>query len=198
TNLNRAPANIYYWRMNPRRMEAEAVRDNVLHVAGNLDLTPGGPDLDPETGLKSARRSLYFRHAKEKRVTFLRLFDSPNVLSCYRRTDSVMPQQALALANSSLCLEQARRLAGKLERELAAVTGQGHDAAFVTASFEHVLGRLPTRDERVACEEYLRAGSKQFANLSGLTPFSSGPAAAVPPAADPRQRAREDLVHVLF
>ena len=43
---------------------------------------------------------------------FLRLFDSPNVLSCYRRSDSVMPQQALALANSSLCLEQARLLAG--------------------------------------------------------------------------------------
>ena len=85
-----------------------------LHVAGNLDQTVGGPDLDPETGLKSPRRSLYFRHAKEKRVTFLRLFDSPNVLSCYRRSDSVMPQQALALANSSLCLEQARLLAGKL------------------------------------------------------------------------------------
>ena len=88
------------------------------HVAGSLDQTVGGPDLDPETGLKSLRRSLYFRHAKEKRVMFLRLFDSPNVLSCYRRSDSVMPQQALALANSSLCLEQARLLAGRLEQEL--------------------------------------------------------------------------------
>ena len=117
-NLARDPANVFYWRMNPKRMEAEAVRDNVLHVAGSLDQNMGGPDLDPEVGLKSARRSLYFRHAKEKRVTFLRLFDSPNVLSCYRRTDSVMPQQALALANSSLCLEQARLLAGKLEKDL--------------------------------------------------------------------------------
>ena len=75
---------------------------------------------------------------------------------------------------------------------------QTHDAAFVTAAFERVLGRLPTRDETTACEEYLRAGSKQLANLSGLAPFSSGPAALVPPSADPRQRAREDLVHVLF
>ena len=99
-NIARDPANVYYWRMNPRRMEAEAVRDNVLSVAGSLDRTVGGPDLDPELGMKSLRRSLYFRHAKEKRVTFLRLFDSPNVLSCYRRSDSVMPQQALALANS--------------------------------------------------------------------------------------------------
>ena len=49
-------------------------------------------------------------------MTFLRLFDSPNVLSCYRRSESVVPQQALALANSSLCLEQARLLASRLER----------------------------------------------------------------------------------
>ena len=40
-NLARDPANIYYWRMNPKRMEAEAVRDNVLHVAGSLDQTRG-------------------------------------------------------------------------------------------------------------------------------------------------------------
>ena len=71
--------------MNPRRMEAEVVRDNVLHLAGNLDPTVGGPDLDPEAGMSSHRRSLYFRHAKEKRMTFLRLFDSANVNSCYRR-----------------------------------------------------------------------------------------------------------------
>ncbi len=197
-NLARDPANVFYWRMNPKRMEAEAVRDNVLQVAGSLDQNVGGPDLDPETGLKSMRRSLYFRHAKEKRVTFLRLFDSPNVLSCYRRSDSVMPQQALALANSSLCLEQARLLAARLETGLARQSGQSHDTAFIIAAFERVLGRLPTRDETAACEDYLIAGAKQFANLSGLVPFSSGPAAAVAPSADPAARAREDLVHVLF
>ncbi len=197
-NITRDRANVYYWRMNPRRMEAEAVRDNVLQVAGSLERTVGGPDLDPETGLKSGRRSLYFRHAKEKRVMFLRVFDSPNVLSCYRRSDSVMPQQALALANSVLCLEQARLLAGELERGLACQSGQSHDTAFVIAAFERVLGRLPTGDEAAACEDYLRTGAKQFANLSGLAPFSSGPTATVGPSADPAQRAREDLVHVLF
>ena len=194
-NLARDQTNVYYWRMNPKRMEAEAVRDNILHVAGSLDQTVGGPDLDPETGLKSLRRSLYFRHAKEKRVVFLRLFDSPNVLSCYRRSDSVMPQQALALANSSLCLEQARLLAGRLERELPR---PALDSAFVSAAFERVLGRSPTRDEMTACETYLRVEAKKLANLSVLSPFSSGPAATVPPAALAAQRAREDLVHVLF
>ncbi len=83
-NVARDPANTYYWRMNPKRMEAEAVRDNLLHVAGNLDQSVGGPDLDPQTGLKSMRRSLYFRHAKEKRVTVpqaVRFAQRPFVLS---------------------------------------------------------------------------------------------------------------------
>jgi hypothetical protein len=197
-NLARDPANVFYWRMNPKRMEAEAVRDNVLHVAGSLDQTVGGPDLDPETGLKSPRRSLYFRHAKEKRVVFLRLFDSPNVLSCYRRSDSVMPQQALALANSSLCLEQARLLAGRLERELPCEPSPAPDRTFVIAAFERVLGRPPTREELTTCETYLRDEAKKLAKPSALSPFSGGPAASVPPAALAAQRAREDLVHVLF
>ena len=36
------PENIYYWRANPRRMEAEIVRDATLFVAGSLDLARGG------------------------------------------------------------------------------------------------------------------------------------------------------------
>ncbi len=80
---------------------------------------------------------------------FLRLFDSANVLSCYRRSESVVPQQALALANSSLCLEQARLLAGSLRMTRivlrhAASTRQQSNAAFVSAAFERVLGRSPT------------------------------------------------------
>jgi hypothetical protein len=168
------------------------VRDNVLKVAGSLDSTLGGPDLDPETGLTSRRRSLYFRHAKEKRVTFLRLFDSANVLSCYRRSESVVPQQALALANSSLCLDQARLLARRLSADLVA------DDAFVEAAFEHVLGRYPTPDERTACQSYLKTQAAQLADRPRLTTFNSGPAATVPPADEPARRAREDLVHVLL
>jgi len=197
-NLTRDPANTYYWRMNPRRMEAEAVRDNVLYVAGSLDQTPGGPDIDPEAGLKSPRRSLYFRHAKEKRVTFLRLFDSPNVLSCYRRSESVAPQQALALANSSLCREQARLLAKRLVQQLPHLPSPSNDDAFVNAAFERVLGRPPAPDEKTACADFLGMQAKRLADRPRMTPFSTGPASTVPPAADPAQRAREDLVHVLL
>ncbi len=203
-NRARDPLNTYYWRMNPKRMEAEAVRDNVLQVAGNLDCTLGGPDLDPEAGLKTLRRSLYFRHAKEKRVMFLRLFDSANVNSCYRRSESVVPQQALALANSSLCLEQARLLARSLANDADGASSPPRanydcaNAAFVRAAFERVLGRSPTSQEQAACEGYLIAQAKRLSDRSRLTPFTAGPASSVLPASDPAQRAREDLVHVLL
>ncbi len=57
-NLARDPANIYYWRMNPKRMEAEAVRDNVLHVAGNLDQSPGRARPRPGDGSEIAAPQL--------------------------------------------------------------------------------------------------------------------------------------------
>jgi hypothetical protein len=197
-NFEKDPSNIYYWRMNPKRMEAEAVRDNVLQVAGSLNQIFGGPDLDPEAGLRSPRRSVYFRHAKEKRVTFLRLFDSPNVLSCYRRTETVAPQQALALANSSLCREEARLLAKRLGQDLPGEHSASADDAFVAAAFEHVLGRAPTQEEVSACGEFLATQARRFAVGTGMTPFPKSPASVVRPVGDPLLRAREDLVHVLF
>ena len=58
--------------------------------------------------------SLYYRHAHEKQAEFLRLFDAANVAECYERSESIIPQQALALANSSLVESNARTLAAKL------------------------------------------------------------------------------------
>ncbi len=93
--------NKLFWRMNPRRMEAETVRDAVLHVAGGLDLKRGGPDIDHNQGLTVPRRSLYFRHARERQMEFLRIFDAPHPRECYRRLESIRPQQAFAMVNSS-------------------------------------------------------------------------------------------------
>ncbi|QDV32761.1 PSD1 and planctomycete cytochrome C domain-containing protein [Tautonia plasticadhaerens] len=188
------PENRSLWRMNTRRMESELVRDNVLRVAGSLDPALGGPDLDPVSALTSPRRSLYFRHAKEKRSTFLRLFDSANVNSCYRRDVSVAPQQALALSNSPLTLAQARILAGRLTGE----SGAEDDDAFLAVAFEQILGRAVEAEERDTCLDFLGAQRAQLAGPSGLTPFESGPEAVVAPSPDPRQRARENLIHVLL
>src|SRR5205085_1340826 len=111
------PDNLYLWRMNVRRMEAEIVRDGTLHVAGQLDLAMGGPEIDENAGMTNTRRSIYFRNSKEKKMTFLDLFDRPNVVECYRRPESIVPQQALAMANSPLSLAQARVLAKRLSEE---------------------------------------------------------------------------------
>jgi hypothetical protein len=168
------------------------VRDNILHVSGRLDGAIGGPDLDPAAGLTSPRRSLYFRHAKEKRVVFLKLFDSANATACYRRDVSVVPQQALALTNSPLALGEARRLAGALAREAS------DDRGFVAGAFQRVLGRGPSDDEAAACTDFLDTAAARLANPAQLSSFAEGPEPALPPSGDPRQRAREDLVLVLF
>jgi mono/diheme cytochrome c family protein len=191
------PENRYLWRMNSRRMEAEAVRDSVLAVAGSLDAALGGPDLDPEQALTVSRRSIYFRIAKEKKVPFLAAFDGPNVLECYRRTESVVPQQALALANSSLSIAQSRLLAKSLSTEVGGAK-QESDEAFIAAAFEQVLSRGPTTEESTECAAFLRAQTELFAKRETLDPFSSGAAASIKPATDPHQRARENLIHVLF
>jgi hypothetical protein len=183
------PENRLLWRMNVRRMEAEAVRDSVLSVAGHLDLTRGGPDLDAAQALTVPRRSLYFRHAQEKQAPFLLLFDAPSPVECYERPESVVPQQALALANSTLLLEKSRVLAAALSKE-------GGD--FVEAAFLRLLGRAPSADERKECGAFLESQAKLLAEPAKLRAVAGGAPAAVAPSADPAQRAREGLVHVLF
>jgi hypothetical protein len=143
--------NVYLWRMPSRRMEAELVRDNLLHVCGELDHTMGGPEVDHLEGMTSKRRSLYLRVAAEREVEFLKLFDGPGVTECYQRRPSVIPQQALALTNSELTREMAQRLAKRL--------GDLEESAFIEAAFQRILARTPTEEESSACAEFL-AGAK--------------------------------------
>jgi hypothetical protein len=187
------PDNRLLWRMNPKRMEAEVVRDSILWLSGQLDLTRGGPDLDQSLGLTIRRRSLYFRHAAEKQMDFLVLFDAANVSECYRRTESVVPQQALALANSSLLLTQSRRLAYQLSQEVGP-----DNPAFIAIAFEQILNRPVTTSEQSLCLKFLAEQTARLTDKKNLTPFASGPTNPLPPAADPALRAREDLIHVLF
>jgi hypothetical protein len=144
----RDPDNIYLWRWTPRRAEAEVVRDCVFAVAGSLDATMGGPDIGHQLGLTVPRRSLYFQHAAEKQMEFLQIFDAAGVTECYRRKDSILPQQALALANSELSLRMARQLA-------LALSSRSDTSEFVTAAFEKVLARSPTDAELAECLRYL-------------------------------------------
>ena len=174
------PDNVYLWRAPTRRMEAEIVRDNLLHVAGNLDPAMGGPDIDHKQGLTSKRRSIYLRIAPEKEVEFLKIFDGPSVTECYQRRPSVMPQQALALGNSELAIAQARALAKALS------TDDRTDDEFVTQAFRRILARPPKRQETEACTEFLQRAPAVEAIVVDAK------------KTEPSLRLRENLLLVLF
>lgn len=159
STLNAAPAtlaadpdNAFYWRMNPRRMESQVVRDSLLHLGGKLDLSLGGPSTDPVKLETSARRSLYFAQTANDEHRFLSVFDNASVLECYRRNESVVPQQALALTNSQLSRDAAAALAKRLQPL--------DEASFVKQTFVAILGRAPNREEQQTAMEGLHALSQ--------------------------------------
>ncbi len=182
-NAQLDPDNRYFWRMQVRRMEGEILRDSLLHLAGQLDPKLGGPDLPTAQAETGKRRTVYYRYARDDRVAFLTLFDAPSVEECYRRHETIVPQQALVLSNSKMALTRARELAAVISQEVGSADSPPVRAAFVTSAFERILGRLPTPEERAECEE-------------ALTTLAASSGAAAPSAA--QVRARESLIHVLL
>ena len=184
------------WRMNVRRLDAEVIRDSVLAVAGQLDTRMGGADIDYRQGEESRRRSIYFRHAYEKQMKMLVLFDAASPNECYRRSESIIPQQALALTNSSLALTQSRLLARQLWKHAAG--GPAAASRFIQSAFLSVLSRPPEAAEENACLEFLNDQERTLSAGAQLTTFNGGSQPKVPPDTDSRGRARENLVHVLL
>lgn len=203
---SRDPDNRTYWRFPESRMQAEVVRDSLLAVAGELDGTLGGNEIDHKQGLTSRRRSLYFAHHGEEKMEFLELFDAANPCDCYKRTTSVQPQQALALTNSELTKTLSRQLAQRLwtrvTAEVDAVSSSAATAAaqgapqtptidagnrFVELAFLQVLNRRPRPQELTASRTFLEQQSRRLQPAGGATA-----------AADPELRSRENLVHALM
>ena len=147
------PDNQYYWRMNAVRMDAQIVRDSLLHLAGELDLSLGGPSI-AVTDEASRRRSLYFVHSHNDHQKFLSTFDDASVLDCYRRSESIVPQQALALENSSLVTEMAGKIAERA-RGGDKEEGRQGDNEFIQAAFVSILSVEPTPEEQAAMSEVL-------------------------------------------
>ncbi len=125
------------WRRSPARLEAEAVRDAILCVSGQLDRRLGGPPYldfrtyffkgtqfyDPleQVGQAFNRRSLYRMWARGGRSPFLDTLDCPDPSTATpRRARTTTPLQALALLNNAFVLHQAERFAERLRREAGA------------------------------------------------------------------------------
>ncbi|VTR92284.1 colicin uptake protein : Multidrug resistance efflux pump OS=Singulisphaera acidiphila (strain ATCC BAA-1392 / DSM 18658 / VKM B-2454 / MOB10) GN=Sinac_3148 PE=4 SV=1: PSCyt1: PSCyt2: PSD1 [Gemmata massiliana] len=214
-NIEADPDNRFYWRANARRMEAEVVRDSLLWLAGALEPSAGGPPVDPALGTTTGRRSLYYRYSREDKMEFLTVFDAPGVEECYRRQQSIVPQQALALENSEFVWDQARRIARRLEAT--------NLSNFVAVAFEHILNRPPEPGEAAACEQFLARQEALLSSPEKLTPLppvpppapvdpevakrvpglplvlgTAKPLAPVAPGPAAASRAREYLIHALL
>jgi hypothetical protein len=169
TNANIDADNRYLWRQNRRKLEAEAVRDSLLAVAGKLDLTMGGPSFqdfkiekpehsphyqyhlhDPEDR-RAWRRSIYRFVVRSKQQPFLTCLDCADPsLAVERRNETITPQQALALLNNDLSVTMAKHFAARLE---AASADDGERARL---AFRWALSRSPTDAEATAIVAHAR------------------------------------------
>jgi hypothetical protein len=164
------PDNRLLARFPLRRLDAEAVRDSLLSVAGELDPRAGGPFVPStrtgegvvevaESANGAHRRSIYLQQRRTQVVTFLQLFDAPSIVTtCGARTPSTVPLQSLALLNSEFARARARGLARRVTTEAGDDTPKRLALAFRLTS-----GREPLPDERRACEKFLDAQRAAYA-----------------------------------
>ena len=192
------PDNNYYWRMNPRRMEAEVIRDSLLSLSGRLDSALGGPALPLAAAEEGLRRTVYYHHARDEQMLFLTMFDNASVEECYRRHETIVPQQALALSNSKFVFDRADEIA----RLVSLTVGDGSSADFVNSAFELLLGRVPTVAEQLVAVdglERLATVDKSDAAASGTKEAgAAGSTEAAQSGSAPRDRARAAFIHVLL
>jgi hypothetical protein len=171
------PKGALLWRWRPRRLEAEAVRDSILAVSGQLNAKAGGPSFYPplpravlesqsrpgngwgkSDEREAARRSVYLFVKRSLPVPELEVLDAPDTtFSCDQRPISTTAPQALTFLNGDFINQQARHFAARLEREA------GTDAtAQVRQAFALALCRPPRPEEEQAALAFLARQQTQI------------------------------------
>ncbi|MEX2214777.1 MAG: DUF1553 domain-containing protein [Phycisphaeraceae bacterium] len=162
------------WRMAPRRLEAEALRDAILAVSGELNLTVGGIGYrdvreykylgshfyDPvePTGAGMNRRTVYRFAPRGAKKNMLDTFDCPDPSAMApKRAVTTTPLQALTLMNNPLVLHLADRFARRVSGEVKEIDGQ------IDRTYLLAYGR-PVRDEELA-------DARSFITEHGLPAF---------------------------
>jgi hypothetical protein len=155
----RDAGNRWLWRKSPLRLEAEALRDAVLQVAGQLNVQSGGPgyqdfkmfirgathyyppaDIDAPT---HHRRSIYRVWVRSGRNPLLDVLDCPDPSTTTpRRAVTTTPLQALALLNNAFILRMADRFADRITAE----AGAGVDDQ-IRLAYRLAYGRGPRTEE---------------------------------------------------
>ncbi len=159
-------ANEYLWHMNRRRLEAEAVRDSVLKVAGKLDTTRGGPPFktfgfkddesphynyevfDPDDP-QSHRRSIYRLIVRSVPDPFMATLDCADASALVaKRNETLTPLQSLALLNNPFMVRMAQHFAER-------VTPMGTNTTQrIKAAWRLAFAREPRNEELQPVIEY--------------------------------------------
>ncbi len=169
----RDAGNTLLWRQNRRKLEAEALRDTVLAVTGQLDLTMGGPGwqdfvierpehsphfryelADPEDP-KTQRRSIYRFVVRSQTQPWMTSMDCADPsMRVDKRNESLSPLQALAMLNNGFVVTQAQHLAARVQQERPDLPAQ------IERAHALALGRPP--------DAAARAHLIAFAEAEGL------------------------------
>lgn len=163
------PSGRLFSRWVPRRMEAEAIRDAMLHVSGKLDRTLGGSLLTVKnrayffdhtskdlTRYDSPRRSIYLPVVRNNIYEVMQLFDGTDAsVSNGNRAITTIATQALFFMNSPLMLECSKGLADRVIRE------QHERSKQVEALYQISLSRSPTIEEARQGEAFLEEAASQ-------------------------------------
>ncbi len=194
------PDNRLLSRMPLRRLDAEALHDTLLSIAGRLDPTPFGP-ADPvearADGLVSAtaksqgwRRSIFILKRRTESLSILDSFDRPQMTpNCIERTTSTVAPQALHLMNNKTIRELAESFAQRLMDEVGDDAEQLINRMYLTA-----LSRPPTADELAVSLRALATLKEQWKQQ--LTAGDGADAAAT--ESESRRRALVNLCHAMI
>lgn len=156
----------FWWRFPPRRLEAEAIRDSILAVSGQLDREVGGPgfsgfEIERETvrhffpktdfGPEDWRRMVYMTKVRQERDAVFGAFDCPDASQIVdRRSRSTTPLQSLNLLNSRFVLQQAAMMAERLQR-----AADRRKVSPVQVGYELAFSRSATASEIAEAESLI-------------------------------------------
>jgi hypothetical protein len=161
-------SNALYHHFPLRRLEAEEIRDVILHLSGRLGETLYGPSVPvaedavghvlPEND--SARRSLYLQSRRTKPVSLLATFDFPTMaVNCDRRAATASATQSLVLMNSDFILSHASRLAKRVRELTPAGSTSDQLARQAACAWQLVYQRSIAPEELAWVNDY---GSRQL------------------------------------
>ena len=151
------PENQLLWKFPLRRLEAEPIRDAMLFVAGNLELTVGGKSFEAgKTNNPSNRRTAFmsrgYQSFADALPDYLQTFDAEDGRAvCPRRNQTVTAPQALFMMNDELAESSSGGFADRLKKDSA-----GNLPAAVALGYRIALGRPPTDSEVAKALDYLQ------------------------------------------